>query len=251
MKTRKQTGDKSEDKDITIADLYSKLIEIEEKLKKFDVVENQLKELKESQDFLNSKYEDQRKEIEALKKSNKDLYKENKLLQSAVQHLENDLSSANVDINNLKQYGRREMLEIVGIPREEHENTDSIVKKIGDKIKVPIDINNDIEISHRTSSKPKAPIIVKFNNRRKRNLFYSEGRKAKLKSKMFFEQDHDSNIFINESLTSHNKDIFNKTKEKLKAKFKYIWLKNGITLIKEDEQSKVERVLSLEDLRRY
>lgn len=247
MKTRKKT----DDEDITIADLYSKLIEIEEKLKKFDVVENQLKELKDSQDFLNSMYEEQKNEIENLKKSNKEIYNENRLLKSAIKQLENDISDTKMDVNNLEQYGRREMLEIFGVPREHDENTDEIVKKIADKIKVPIDINNDIEISHRTSLKPKAPIIIKFNNRRKRNTFYLQGRKIKLKSSMFVKQEQDSAIFINESLTFYNKDIFKKTKEKLKDKYKYIWLKNGITLIKRDDKSRVEKVLSLDDLRQY
>ena len=138
------------------------------------------------------------------------------------------------------------MLEIVGVPRKADENTDAIVQIIADKLDLPINVDNDIEIS----SKPKAPIIVKFNNRRKRNIFYAKGRNMRLKSSMIVKQslEHDTTIFINESLTFHNREIFKKAKEKLRDKFKYIWLKNGVTLIKKDDTSRVEKIFNMEDL---
>ena len=62
---------------------------------------------------------------------------------------------------------------------------------------------DQINVSHRTSTKEDASIIVKFNSRRTRNLFWS-GRK-KIFGKTIKELklgDSDKNIYINENLTA-------------------------------------------------
>ena len=64
----------------------------------------------------------------------------------------------------LEQYGRRQNLEIVGIPVTSNENTNAIVQEIVELLQVTIS-SKDISTSHRLHSKSKSnppPIIVPF-----------------------------------------------------------------------------------------
>ena len=238
------------EEELTIKDLYVKLLQIEDKLKKIDAIEKQMTELKTSQEFISMKYEEQKQEIIDLKKSNESIRNENKKLSHSINLLMQEIQDTNAEINNLEQYGRREMVEIVGIPHSDNENTDEIVGKLCEQSNVEINIEKDIEVSHRISTKPTSAIIVKFNSRRKRDEFNTKGRKASLNAdNIGFTES--KRIYVNESLTYSNRTVFKKTKDKLKNNFKYIWLKNGITLIKKDDHSKIHKILFEEDINRY
>ena len=53
-------------------------------------------------------------------------------------------------IDDLERYGRREMLEFCGIPRDDKENCEQIVLNIAGKIDIPLQEDN-IEACHRIS----------------------------------------------------------------------------------------------------
>ena len=73
-------------------------------------------------------------------------------------------------IDDLEQYGRREMLEFGGIPRDNKENSEEIVLNIAEKIDIPLKEDN-IQACHRISRRPDAPKIVKFKSRKKKEQF--------------------------------------------------------------------------------
>ena len=75
----------------------------------------------------------------------------------------------------MEQYSRRDCLEIRGIPQSQEEDTDEIVKKVGELIDVDLNCE-DISVSHRLSDgtrtrsdgvhiKRVPAIIVKFTKR--------------------------------------------------------------------------------------
>ena len=134
-----------------------------------------------------------------------------------ISDLEKSLATARQEINNLEQYGRRMMCVVKGIPRFKKESTDDIIMNISRHLNVNIK-KSDIDISHRTSSKDDADIIVKFDSRKSRNLFY-EGRK-KMKDIPTTTTDLgytvNNKIYINESLTAINGDLFKFAREQLK-----------------------------------
>ena len=107
------------------------------------------------------------------------------------------------------------MLNIFGIPRQERENTDELIFGLGEQMGVRLNAQ-DVEISHRTSSKKTAPIIVKFNSRRKRNEFWEARRKLKNINTTHLGFEKSGSIYINESLTEHNGNIFKKVWGELK-----------------------------------
>ena len=131
------------------------------------------------------------------------------------------------------------MVDIGGIPRQSNENTDNIVIKVAEKIGVTI-TQEDIEISHRNSAHKDASIIVKFLSRRTRNSFF-EKRKGlkdiKVKDLDIGLDACGSKIFINESLTPYNGDLFKKARTSLKDYCKYIWTHNGSIFTRVAENS--------------
>ena len=77
-------------------------------------------------------------------------------------------------LDDLEQYGRRENLEIHGIPWTKQENTNKIVQKVARELNIKVS-ESDISTSHRlplgmlNDKNHHPPIIVRFSNRDKRN----------------------------------------------------------------------------------
>ena len=74
------------------------------------------------------------------------------------------------EVNDLEQYGRRDCLEINGIPKKENECPEPLIIKLGEKIGFKCDAN-EIQACHRIDPKINAGIICKFANRKLRDQF--------------------------------------------------------------------------------
>ena len=123
------------------------------------------------------------------------------------------------------------------------EDTNKIVKDVGKLAGVEIE-DADISTSHRLPVNPKKQlppsIIVKFSRRDVRNQLYSA--KKKLSNKivkdlgMTSSANHNK-IYISESLTQRNRELFNKClKARKDHQFKFfLWTTNGRILVRKDE----------------
>ena len=122
-------------------------------------------------------------------------------------------------MDRLEQYGRRENLELHGIPVKENENTDEIDKEVAKSLDVNLE-DYVISPSHRLFDyKPRnerepeqandkrnqyPPIIVRFSNRDKRNELYSK--RWKIKDKLTAKSSCvPPNFAIRENLTERRK----------------------------------------------
>jgi len=132
------------------------------------------------------------------------------------------------------------MLVVKRIPRTKDEDTDNLIINLGNHLNTETQ-TKDIDISHRTSNDANADIIVKFDSRRARDRFYL-GRKQ-LKERGTTAKDIGFNInnkiYINESLTSKNGDLFKYTRGKLTKtnRFKFAWTTNGTVKVRKDDSS--------------
>ena len=108
----------------------------------------------------------------------------------------------------------------------------------------------DISVSHRLNYQTQEhrschdlqdlppKIIAKFISRNIRDNF--------MKNKNKIKKDR---IYINESLTKENRQKFNNCLQyKKKHQFKYIWTKNGKTLLKKNDESKAIMISNADDL---
>ena len=206
--------------------------------------------------FSNNQYDDHSKKVDKLLMDFKDLTKESSMLKSETYRLANEMKQFSDRLNELEQYSRRDCVEIRGVPINPHheENTDDIVVKVAKLMDVTI-TEQDISISHRLpqakDSKYHPTIIAKFQSRKKREIFYKS--RANLKNKSTKDLDitykFHNNIYINESLTKRNQDLF---KVCLKAKksigLQSVWSNNGKIFLKENQDSRPIIIKSSQDL---
>ena len=84
----------------------------------FNKLEKRMIAFEKSMDFINQQYETQKRITENLMKHNSQLESENKELRQKVTKLENNMNHISKDLDDLEQYGRRDSIEIHGVPHE-------------------------------------------------------------------------------------------------------------------------------------
>ena len=204
----------------------------------------------------NAKYDEISKKLDEFEVDKDKYTKENKLLKKTIENLDEKVRKLESQSNDVRQYTRRDCVEIHGIPTSKDEDTNYIVKQVGDMMEVYLG-DNDISISRRLpvgkkyKGKVSTPaIIVKFVKRDIKDKFYKA--RNRLKNCTTDEipgVEAKSRIFVNESLTEENRRVFNEClKFRREKKFAFIWTSNGITYMRKNKDSNAIVVKSMEDL---
>ena len=161
-------------------------------------------------------------------------------------------------LDDLEQYGRRENLEIHGIPWTKQENTNEIVQKVARELNVKVS-ESDISTSHRlplgmlNDKNYHPPIIVRFSNRDKRNEVFRKRHAIKPHANPSSNSSSPNVIprdfAIRENLTKFRKQLFREaTKLKQELKYEFLWTWQGQILIRKNASSKVFKISSFYDL---
>lgn len=223
-----------------------------------------LTEVENSQSFINAQYEDLKGDYDQLLKVNERQKDEIRLLKAqSTELVDNSIKEAE-KLDAVEQYGRRQNLEIMGVPFNANEDTNQIAISVA-KL-VDVDLSPDqISTSHRLptptrrkysnandeSQKPPQPpaIIVRFVNRDIRNRIYTNRKKARLADFAQFPVEGTQAVYINENLTRQRKKLFWKTKQQAKTcGYKFYWTINGNIFIRQDEDSPSIQIKSENDL---
>ena len=232
--------------------LDKKLSQLVAKLDKVD-------EVLSSISFLSKKYDELREKLSTLESTNKELVASNQILKNQVTFLSHQVADLLGKYDELEQYGRRECLEIKGVPVTKDEDTDSIIVNVGAKVGVTI-YKSDISVSHRNPGPPNAnkttssdpPIIVKFVSRNVRDSLYRSRFKLKDVSTkdLGYTRFLESRIFIEESLTKDRKAIHKAClRFKKDQKWSYCWTRYGKVFLREHDDSPAIHITSLDQLR--
>ena len=157
-------------------------------LKYFKLYKDDIDEIKRSQAFVDAKFEKAKKATEDLTSENRRLRSEVDALKGQLKQCEIKLEEVENDSEALKQYLRRDMLEIHGVPTRPDEETDDLVCKVVELVDPELEISlADISISHRLPSREgrnAPPIIVKFCRRNVRDRLLSRKRELRSKTAM-------------------------------------------------------------------
>ena len=134
----------------------------------------------------------------------KNLHAENERLRGNVNNLENKVTSLEINQNMLEQYGRRNNIEVSGIPDSVEDNcleekVNTVFTSIG------IDVKSKLVIELEKVEIFKKKTIVRFTNRKfaKQALYNRKKLKSIDKSTLGLTND----VFINENLTPVNNRI--------------------------------------------
>ena len=237
---------------------------LDEKLAPFKQTIDDLRSSLEANNFMkfaSKQYDEMSKKVDAFEAENELIRSENKVLKKSLETMDRVLQSVKKAYNDLEQYGRRECVEIRGVPMPSHpseESTNEIAKNLGKLMGVKIS-DNDISVSHRVplSSKNKksvpAPIIVKFTRREKKDEFYSARMKLKKVTARDLGYRFNTNnyIFINESLTSENRNLFNEAlRVKKQSGYKFFWTLNGQIYLRKSADTSSINIRCSDDLAR-
>ena len=238
--------------------LDKKLNPVVKNLEKLQSKIDKIDKLEESISFFSKQYDDFIMKIKGLEDMNASLVDENRCLKAELQNTSNNLKLMKQELNNSQQYSRRDCLEIKGIPIQRNENTNEVVKSVGNLIGVEIK-DEDISISHRLAAKNSQTgltrndpaIIVKFVRRGVRDQFYTARKHLRGKSTkdIGLSRTSEHNIYIGESLTQQNRQLFNSCLEKKRQlKYKFIWSSAGRIFLRKDENSPSISIFEMKDL---
>ena len=208
-------------------------------------------------DEANKKYEETNTRMSGIEKVFSTITTEKRVLNNTILQLEGQITSLKKTCNELEQYSRRECLEIHGIPlppkeRDFKENTNELVLKIGDMMGVSVR-PEDISVSHRIPTSQKyqgrrsAPaIIVKFTRRDTKEMFYRGRKELRGLATKDLGFSDENIIFINESLTEVNKELFKATLKD--HSYDHIWTSNGRIYLRKDRDSSAILIKDQEEL---
>ena len=204
--------------------------------------------------FISSQYDEILLKLKKIQEEKEEINAENKRLKTELLNATNELNVHKEVLNNVEQYSRRDCLEIRGIPiedRQHSENTNEITVKVGNALGVEMDMQ-DISTSHRLpaySDKYPPAIIVKFVRRDLRDQFYRARKELRGKNANDMGFHSDNRVYIVESLTPKNKDLFKKCLEaKREMGFKFIWTNSGKILLRKDDRSRCIHIPSIKEL---
>ena len=229
--------------------------------KKISDIGKSLNDVNEAIQFVSDKYEEMAQKMKESETQRSQIIKENAQLKIDLNNANKQIGILQDMVNDQEQYGRRDCLEIRGIPSIQSEQTDEIVLKVSEAIGIKLQ-NEDISISNRlpmmNHTKPNTrsrattapPIIVKFTRRSIRDEIYSNRKQLRNLTTNHLGYSSANKIYIVESLTRQNKLLFNKCLEvKKNHNFKYIWTRNGNVLLRKDDDSTPVHISNLSDFK--
>lgn len=211
-------------------------------------------EIKSNTDFYAESYD----EMVKLQKETNDLIKTQAKkindLQNRCQHLETVNSALEMRVHAIEQEDKNRNLEITGLENRPNESIPVLVNTIASKLEVnPGDLDN-VERAWRhnkgkkTSENNKCPpLIIRFRTTTAKEEWYNRRNRIRKNSDVFSDGSS-TPVYINENLTNHNKELLWNAKQKLKATFKFIWVKYGRVLCRKDENSRVIPLYSTMDI---
>ncbi|XP_022160461.1 uncharacterized protein LOC111026649 [Myzus persicae] len=113
--------------------------------------------------------------------------------------------------------------------------------------------NMGIEASRLNSTNNKPSIIIaKLETSEMRKNLIKINKLQKLNANMLSENwNKENKIYINERLTKEKRILYSKTRAAGKERnYKFIWISNAVILIRKDENSKITRIRSINDIER-
>lgn len=218
--------------------------------KKISKIANDFEDLKNSVKFVNEMCDELNKKTESTRQTVSQLDAKVKSFETHILHTK----TLETKIESLEQQARQCNLEIGNVPDRRGENLITLLENLGTAIKHNITLN-DVAAVHRvphansTSTHPKN-IIVKFHSRIKRDNVLAAFRLAKgVTTDQLNISGEPRKVYVNEHLTLSNKKLFREAREAArKCGYRYVWVKHGTILVRENDTSPVTAIRCTSDV---
>lgn len=229
----------------------------------FKEIVNRCSTIETSQKFISQKFEETLSTLQQAKKHITDLEMRIKDQEQAISQAKIESFRRDCEIDEAQQYSRRDCLEIVGIPRIQHDDPKQLFKELCSNLNVKIE-DADISTIHRLPDTKKSTnrIIVKLVRKDKKDEIYKSKKKIVGKSSRILPsvaKELETNqlivpskIYLNESLTSYRKKLFGKIyKFKIDNNYKHLWTLNGKIFLKESDSSPICSFTTFDDFNTF
>ncbi|KAK3922237.1 Protein CIP2A [Frankliniella fusca] len=207
--------------------------------------------LKKSVDFMSTQYDCVLEQLGDLKTEKEEQRKELEKLKKAVEERDNIIINLQDRARETEQYARNRNIEISGLEMEKGEDLKEIMKNIAQKIKVNYN-EDDIDIIHRIPSRrgnehPK--VIAQFTTRKVRNQWLKCKKNSVVKSDEVTGGESDTIVYLNTHLTPEWKHLLWTAKQYGKPKgYKIIWFQDSKIYAKKDMNDRPKIITSERDI---
>lgn len=213
-------------------------------------LEEKMEELISSVTFMGLQFDDFNKKLDATLLEMNHLRTENAHIKNVNTRLTNEILEIKQKIEKIEQTNMGIGIEITGVPKTDNENCITKVKEIAKKLNIAINVTEASRIN-QTENKPPL-IIAKLETTEMRKKLISASKSQKLNANMLSSNwKIENKIYINERLTKEKRILHSKTRAAGKDhNYKFVWISNGDILIRKNENSKITRIRSTDDIER-
>uniref|UniRef100_A0A0A9WBZ4 Histone-lysine N-methyltransferase MLL2 n=1 Tax=Lygus hesperus TaxID=30085 RepID=A0A0A9WBZ4_LYGHE len=199
-----------------------------------DSIQDEIKGLRESVQYMSDKFDDYVMEMESMKEKVSKLEKD-------LSKRDNEVEALTARVNELEYNNRKTHVEINGVPETQNEDCKAIMIDTY-KILLPettINIVSACRVGAQRSKKNR-PIVAVLEDEDQCKLLIETARKKKnLVASSLVSTWPKEPIYVGEHLTWYSKDLLYKAKKIAKEKnYKYAWVKNYMIYVKKDENQK-------------
>ena len=196
---------------------------------RIESMEKEFIEIEISQYFQAETLDIQGSHVAKILTENKNLKKENILINRTLNNLHKELELEKIKRSQLEKYGKREMLEISGILVVQDENYTNIVYNLC-QITSTDTKKFKIKVLHRTKNDD---IIIKFKDRPSCDALFPNKYNLKEKSTKDLGFSNENSIFINDSLSFDTKKFLFDVRNKCRTLgYSQIFTDNGTIKVK-------------------
>lgn len=179
-----------------------------------------------------------------------------KRLAESNQELKDELDKVNLEVNNLKQCFLSSDVVITGIPYNQGEVLQDIVKAVCIKYKVDLnttDYKSIYRLRKRNSTLPYSPICIELYSRTLKGALMSQQKTLGPVLLHMIDSTLDKKdkrkIYFKDRLTPFNNELLVEAKKFCaENQYKYVWFQNCDILVKKSETSKTIKIVIKSDL---
>lgn len=160
----------------------------------------------------------------------------NNTLKLEVADLKKQLSS---EINKSEQREIKNNAILKGIPVSTTADDGELVKKMGNLLEVPVGRFKSYRLGRASNGERPALLKVCFENENDKLSFIKAQKRKKLSTIDLGFKDLNNNIYIEHDLTKKNQELYKEARKYRKEHdYKFVWIRDGKTYIRKDENSK-------------
>lgn len=162
------------------------------------------------------------------------------------EELQDEVTKIKYQLNKMEQDKLKNNIIVQGIPYYDDENVSDIVRRMGQKLEVPIKRNFK---AYRLGRGVNSPIKIEMEDSEEKNKLFKSKKKQYLESKdLGFPTN--KKIYLNPDLTEANLKLFTAARIfKKMNNYKYVWFSAGNIFLREGDNTKVMLVKNEEQLK--